>query len=95
MLSGENNVITVEGVPVFYWPFFATDLQRPPLYINSIAYRNDQVFGNQVLVDLNPYEILGIRHPPQGHQLDRQPRLSEPARLRRRHEVRLRPHRIL
>ncbi len=66
LLSGENNVITVEGVPVFYWPFFAADLERPPLYISSLTYRNDQVFGNQVLADLNPYQILGIRHPPKG-----------------------------
>ncbi len=66
LLSGTNNVITIEGVPVFYWPFFATDLQRPPLYFDSIAYRHDQVFGNQILADLNPYQILGIRNPPKG-----------------------------
>jgi hypothetical protein len=66
LLSGQNNVITVEGIPVFYWPFFAADLQRPPLYVESIAYRNDQVFGNQLLVDLNPYQILGVRNPPKG-----------------------------
>jgi len=66
MVTGQNNVIWVEGVPVFYWPFFAGDLERPPLYVNSFAYRHDDVFGNQVLIDFNPYEILGLRHPPQG-----------------------------
>jgi hypothetical protein len=66
LVSSQNNVISAEGVPVFYWPFFAADLSRPPLYIDNVAYRHDDVFGSQVLVDLNPYEILGIRHPPQG-----------------------------
>jgi hypothetical protein len=66
MVTGQNNVIWVEGVPVFYWPFFAADLQRPPLYFDSIEYRHDDVFGSQALVDFNPYQILGIHKPPKG-----------------------------
>jgi hypothetical protein len=48
LLTGQNNVILIEGIPVFYWPFFATDLQRPPLYLDSIAYKHDDVFGNRL-----------------------------------------------
>ena len=59
-------MILLESVPVFYWPFFAADLERPPLYINSLTYRHDQVFGNQSLLNLNPYEILGIRKNRRG-----------------------------
>ena len=70
MVTGENNVVIVEGVPVFYWPFFAADLERPPLYFHSIVYRHDSVFGNQALFDLNPYAIMGIRHPPKGTEWD-------------------------
>jgi hypothetical protein len=66
LLSGSNNVLSVEGVPVFYWPFFAADLKRPPLYIESVAYRHDNVFGSQALVNLNPYQLLGVRNPPKG-----------------------------
>jgi hypothetical protein len=66
IVTGTNNVVLVEGVPVFYWPIFAADLQNPPLYIKGAAYRNDRVFGNQALIDLNPYQILGIRQPPAG-----------------------------
>ncbi len=66
LVTGQNNVILLESVPVFYWPFFAADLERPPLYINSLTYRHDQVFGNQFLLNLNPYEILGVRKKPQG-----------------------------
>ena len=66
LVTGQNNVILFQSVPVFYWPFFATDLQCPPLYIDSLTYRHDNVFGNQILLNLNPYEILGVRKRPPG-----------------------------
>ena len=91
LVTAQNNVITIEGVPVFYWPWFAGDLNRPPLYLNSFAYRHDNVFGNQVLVDFNPYEILGIRHPPQGTNWTVSLDYLELARFRRRYQIRLRP----
>ena len=66
VVTGTNNVIILDGVPVFYWPYFAADLQRPPLYFDSVAYKHDNVFGNQLLVDVNPYELLGVRKKPAG-----------------------------
>ena len=66
LVTGQNNIIQIEGVPVFYWPFFAADLERPPLYVQSLTYRHDNVFGNQILLNLNPYQIFGIRNKPQG-----------------------------
>jgi hypothetical protein len=66
LVTGENNVLLLDEVPVFYWPWFAADLQRPPLYVDSLAYKHDSVFGNQILLDLNPYQILGIRKKPAG-----------------------------
>ncbi|MCC7086943.1 MAG: hypothetical protein IT427_18240 [Pirellulales bacterium] len=70
LVTGNNNVVQVEGVPIFYWPIFAADLQNPPLYLKGATYRNDRVFGNQALIDLNPYQILGIRRPPAGTDWD-------------------------
>jgi hypothetical protein len=66
LVTGTNNVVLVEGLPVFYWPILAADLRKPPLYLKGATYRNDRVFGNQALIDLNPYEIFGIRNPPEG-----------------------------
>ena len=45
-------------------------MEKPPLYFHNIQYRHDSVFGHQALFDLNPYTILGIRHPPKGTQWD-------------------------
>ncbi len=90
LVTGSNNVITVEGIPVFYWPWFAGDMSKPPLYVQSFDYRHDSVFGNQVLVDFNPYEILGIRHPPQGTNWTASVDYLSLRGVRRRHQVRLR-----
>ncbi len=70
LVTGRNNVVMVEGIPIFYWPIFAADIRNPPLYLKGAAYRNDRVFGNQALIDLNPYQILGIRNPPEGTDWD-------------------------
>jgi hypothetical protein len=66
LATSQNNVVYLEQVPVFYWPFLATDLKQPNYYIDDIQVRNDQVFGTQVLTDIDAYQVLGIRNPPPG-----------------------------
>jgi lipopolysaccharide export system protein LptA len=66
LASSYGNVIRVEEVPVFYWPYFAANLERPEFYIRRASYRNDSVFGHQILTDWDPYQILGISNPPEG-----------------------------
>ena len=66
MLTAENNLLYLEEIPVFYWPFLATDLTEPSLYLRRARFRNDRVFGAQVLTDWNVYQILGIRQRPPG-----------------------------
>ncbi|MEX0676181.1 MAG: hypothetical protein WD063_03855 [Pirellulales bacterium] len=66
LATSRNNVVYINQVPVFYWPFLATDLERPNYYIDDIQLRNDQVFGTQVLTDINAYQVLGLRNPPPG-----------------------------
>ena len=66
MATSRNNFIYVEQVPVFYWPFMATDLEQPNYYIDSLRVRNDQIFGTQIMVDLDAYQILGMRNAPKG-----------------------------
>ncbi|MBN1851894.1 MAG: LPS-assembly protein LptD [Pirellulales bacterium] len=65
-----NNRLYVEGIPVFYWPTLATDFQRSSYYINNIRIRNDRVMGTQALVDLDAYQLLGIRNAPSGTDWD-------------------------
>ncbi len=69
-LTGQSNVIYLEDVPVFYWPYFATDLSDSTLYISRAQFKDDSIFGMQFLTDWNMYELLGIRNKPVGTKWD-------------------------
>lgn len=66
MATGNNTFIFIEDVPVFYWPYMATDLEDPTYYIRSIRYKNDRIFGNQILTTWDVYQLLGVRNKPTG-----------------------------
>jgi hypothetical protein len=66
LATSRNNFLYVGGVPIFYWPVMATDLTKPTYYINNLKVRSDTVFGFQTLVDLDAYQLLGLREPPVG-----------------------------
>ncbi|MBX7164850.1 MAG: organic solvent tolerance protein OstA [Pirellulales bacterium] len=70
LATARNNLVYLGPVPVFYWPTFATDLTDPTLYVDGFSVKNDQIFGTQVLVDLDAYEVLGIRNRPKGTKWD-------------------------
>ena len=66
LVTGRNNFVYVGGVPIFYWPFLATDLTKPTLYLDRVAVKNDDVFGTQLLTDWDMFQLLGIAQPPEG-----------------------------
>ena len=63
-VTAKNNRIMFEGFPVFYWPTLSTDLQRPNFYVNNFRFRNDRVFGTQLLVGFDAYQLLGVENRP-------------------------------
>ncbi len=70
LATAENALLYLDEVPVFYWPTFSTNLEESSLYVKRVRFRHDSVFGTQAMVDLNMYQILGMRHPPQGTDWD-------------------------
>ncbi len=64
LITSRNNFVFLNETPVFYWPFFATNLQQPSYYIDDIQYRQDRVFGSQLLTDIDMYQVLGLQNPP-------------------------------
>ena len=64
LATSQNNYVYMAGVPVLYWPVIATDLTKPTFYVDRIKLKNDGVFGTQVLVDWDLYQLLGIEEPP-------------------------------
>jgi hypothetical protein len=70
LATSRDNRIYIEQIPVLYWPFMATNLEKPNFYIDDVQIKNDNVFGTQVYVDLDAYQVFGITNPPPGTQWD-------------------------
>jgi hypothetical protein len=70
LVTAENDFLFLDDFPVFYWPTMSTNLEDASLYVHRLRFRHDSVFGTQALVDLNMYQILGLRHPPMGSEWD-------------------------
>ncbi|MCA9264656.1 MAG: hypothetical protein KDA60_12435, partial [Planctomycetales bacterium] len=66
LATSRSNFIYAGEIPVFYWPRFATDFTKPGIYLTSIKFGSDRVFGNQVRTEWDLYQIFGIASPPQG-----------------------------
>ena len=66
----KGNTLLVGALPVFWWPRLATDLEQPNFYVDNIQFRNDKVFGTQVFLDTNAYQLLGIKNRPEGTSWD-------------------------
>ena len=66
LATSAGNAIYLGDVPVFYWPYLATDLSQSSFLIRRARLKNDSVFGFQVLTDWNAYQLLGIDDPPVG-----------------------------
>jgi hypothetical protein len=67
--ESQNNFLEVAGVPVLYWPTFATDLKEPSYYLDNIRVRNDQIFGFQTLLEIDAFQVFGLE-PVQGVEWD-------------------------
>ncbi len=59
-VTGANNTVVVEGVPILYWPNFKTDLNDPGFYLTELTFRDDSIFGTQVRTEWNLYQLLGL-----------------------------------
>jgi hypothetical protein len=66
LATSRNNFIYIGGFPVLYWPVIATDLNKPTYYLDGFQIKNDSVYGTQVLLSWDAYQLLGIRNPPDG-----------------------------
>jgi hypothetical protein len=66
LATSRNNFIYLAGVPIFYWPQIATDLNKPTYYVDRIKVKSDGVFGQQLYLDWDLYQLLGIEEPPPG-----------------------------
>jgi hypothetical protein len=62
--QSNDNFLYIAGVPVFYWPTLATDLEKPSYYIDNVRLGHDSIFGFQAMLEFDAYQLLGIEAPP-------------------------------
>jgi hypothetical protein len=65
-ITSTNNVVFVEGIPVFYWPTLSADAREPTFYIQKATVKNDSIFGTSIETEWNMYQLLGWQNPPEG-----------------------------
>ncbi len=66
LAESHGNTVYIRGIPVFYWPNFATDLSKPSFITDRISVGSDRIFGNQLRTEIDAYQLFGIRNAPQG-----------------------------
>jgi len=63
VVVAENNYIALRNVPVFYWPWIATDVETPTFYLKNISYGRSGRNGHTVKTLWDPFQIINIRRP--------------------------------
>jgi lipopolysaccharide export system protein LptA len=61
--SARSNFVYAGGIPVFYWPTFKTNANRPSFFVTGATFKTDGIFGTQAFVDFDLFQILGIDAP--------------------------------
>jgi hypothetical protein len=69
LATARNNVLYIRQIPIFYWPVITTNLEEPTTYVRRLRFRNDDIFGQQVLTNWNGYQLFGVQPIP-GTDLD-------------------------
>ena len=63
MIVAENNYVAIRNMPVFYWPWMATDVQNPTFYLRSLSYGSSGRDGHRIRSVWDPFQIFNIRRP--------------------------------
>ncbi|TWU11020.1 hypothetical protein Poly21_49270 [Allorhodopirellula heiligendammensis] len=62
-VSSSGNFVYAGGFPVLYWPRFSTPLRKPTSYLNGASIKSDQIFGRQVMLQWDTFQLLGWDAP--------------------------------
>lgn len=63
LAKSSNNFLFLEDVPVFYWPATTTDLEDSSFFLRRFRFKQDNVFGTQIMTNWNLFHLLGMRRP--------------------------------
>ncbi len=64
LLTGNNTFFELEQIPFFWLPHISTSIQEPLGPLQDFMFGYNHLFGVQLGVTLNLYELLGLQAPP-------------------------------
>ena len=63
IFEGRNFVLRLGGIPIFYLPYLAADINDPLGPLNNFSFNYNKIFGYQFFTTFDAYELFGIRRP--------------------------------
>ncbi|MFN4261858.1 MAG: hypothetical protein ACK4RK_21465 [Gemmataceae bacterium] len=64
LFQGESVVLRLRELPVFYWPYVQGDANNPLGPVEDIQIGGNRIFGFQLGLTLNAYDLLGLDPNP-------------------------------
>ncbi len=64
IFQGENMILRIEDVPVFYFPYVRGDVNNPLGPLQSFSFSQNRVFGAQFLSTWDVFNLLGVTAAP-------------------------------
>jgi hypothetical protein len=59
--SGKDLVVRLEGVPIWYFPYYSGTLARPLGPLDGFSFNYNRIFGFQTFTTWDMYELLGMK----------------------------------
>ena len=67
LLTMRNATTWLEGIPVFYFPWFRTDPAEPLGPLLGLGFGTDRIYGSQFYTTWDVYKLLALK-APEGHR---------------------------
>lgn len=64
IITGKNAVLSIEKVPIFWFPYVRTDAEDPLGPLEGISFNYSRIFGFQLFTTWNIFDLLGITPDP-------------------------------
>jgi hypothetical protein len=61
--TGRDMVVYLEGLPIFYWPYYTANVEEPLGPLKAISFNYNKIFGFQLFTTWDMFSILGMRRP--------------------------------
>jgi hypothetical protein len=61
--TGRDIVVRLEGVPIFYWPYYTANVEEPLGPLRAISGNYNKIFGFALYSTWDVYSLLGMRRP--------------------------------